>query len=165
MTLKPCIDTMYIRMPLVTFRCPEWLHKQAKKLGINISEVCRQALINAISQSKAHGGLRGATAPLRWCGRRDSNPGPLAREASVLDQARRRPPLSCFRWFGGLCLFRFSGVLLRCPSVCVRCFSTLLETVRPGSVPVLGIVSGLCVVPTGFGGALSVGLTFRWVAV
>ena len=47
-----------------TFRVEGSLVEKARALGLNISEICRNALREAVEQGD-------------WCGRRDSNPGLL----------------------------------------------------------------------------------------
>ena len=67
-------------MPLVNFRCPEPLIKKARELGLNVSEICRNALREAIEGRKL-------------MDRAGFEPGSSAWQAGILVQARLRPLL------------------------------------------------------------------------
>ena len=94
---EKCIYGVYIhgmRRKIYSIRINPEVWEKARKLGLNISRVCENALIqeiNRISQTELkNGGNLGGEAPglVRPPG---FEPGLSARGADVLDQARRRP--------------------------------------------------------------------------
>ena len=78
---------------VTSIRIPKGLLRKTQDLRLNVSEVCENALreavkaLESISSKTEHNGgrLSGAACPEQplWCGRRDSNPGSQAWKAST----------------------------------------------------------------------------------
>ena len=67
----------------VSITLPPELVERAKKLGLNISKVCENALLDVIHRLEAEGTERTIKSPMWWTGG-DLNPGPPPRQGGIL---------------------------------------------------------------------------------